>query len=110
MDAEQSKPRANERINSSLEAMLRGTVAGYATVTPVSSHMNLQGGKIRYALMPVWMLSTRYKDKIYTFAMNGQTGKFVGIYPVSTGKFWAWVGGITGVLTALFTLIGYFLL
>jgi hypothetical protein len=110
VDAEQSKPRAEQRIRNSTEAMLRGTVSGYATVTPVSSRFSVQNGKIQYALMPVWLLNTRYKDKLYTFAMNGQTGKFVGEYPISTGRFWAWVGGIAGILTALFTLIGYFFL
>ena len=33
-------------------------------------------------LLPVWILSTRYNDTIYTYAMNGQTGKFIGKLPV----------------------------
>ena len=34
-----------------------------------------------YALLPVWMLSTRWKDQNFLFAMNGQTGKLVGDLP-----------------------------
>ncbi|MBQ9377730.1 MAG: hypothetical protein IJU05_08015, partial [Schwartzia sp.] len=34
----------------------------------------------------VWILSTRYRDKIYTFMMNGQTGKFIGTLPSDEGK------------------------
>lgn len=31
--------------------------------------------------MPVWVMKVEYKDKIYRFAMNGQTGKLVGELP-----------------------------
>ncbi|MBE6147560.1 MAG: hypothetical protein E7168_04430 [Firmicutes bacterium] len=39
-----------------------------------------------YALLPVWLLNIKYKDKIYSFAMNGQTGKMIGNIPVHKGK------------------------
>ena len=45
--------------------------------------------------MPVWMLNTRWKDQIYTFAMNGQTGRFIGDLPTDKGKFWKWLLGLT---------------
>ena len=32
------------------------------------------------------LLNVRYNDKLYTFAMNGQTGKFVGELPSDRGK------------------------
>ena len=37
-------------------------------------------------LLPVWMLNIKYKDKIYTFAMNGQTGKLLGNIPIDKKK------------------------
>ena len=40
------------------------------------------------------MMNTIYQGKTYTFAMNGQTGKFVGELPVSKKRYWAWVGGL----------------
>ena len=43
-------------------------------------------GKVIYALVPVWILTTRYQDKPYTFMMNGQTGKVVGSLPYDSGK------------------------
>lgn len=43
-----------------------------------------------YMLLPVWMLVSRYKDKDYLFAMNGQTGKIVGELPCSTGQSVKW--------------------
>ena len=35
-----------------------------------------------YMMLPVYMVNIKYKDKIYTFAMNGQTGKMVGNIPI----------------------------
>lgn len=34
--------------------------------------------KLTYYLIPVWMMKVQYKNKEYTFAMNGQTGEFFG--------------------------------
>ena len=101
VDAEMSKERANHRIKSSVESVFAGTTVGYATCIPENSNIQLSGGSVHYALLPVWMLNTRYKDKMYTFAMNGQTGRLAGELPVSRGKFWAWVAGIGAGLTAL---------
>ena len=70
--------------------------------------IQLRRGKVHYALLPVWMLTTTWQDKNYLFAMNGQSGKLVGDLPVSRGKFWATFGIITGILTAAFT--AFFLL
>lgn len=39
----------------------------------------------KYLLLPVWMSSFKFKNKIYNFAVNGQTGKVGGKSPVS---FW----------------------
>ena len=39
-----------------------------------------------YVLLPVYMLNIKYRDKMRTFAMNGQTGKFIGDIPVDLGK------------------------
>ena len=37
----------------------------------------------KYILLPAWISSFKYKDKIYQFAVNGQTGKVGGKAPVS---------------------------
>jgi hypothetical protein len=101
VDADTSITRANERIKQSTEDAFRSTVVGYTTVMPVNSNIRLENGKARYALYPVWLLNTTWKDKKYTFAMNGQTGKIVGDLPMDKGAFWRWfflVGGITAAV------------
>ena len=79
---------ANERIKESFRDELQKGVTGYASVTPTSESINLKNAKAKYALLPVWFLGSTYEGKKYTFAMNGQTGKFVGNLPESKAAFW----------------------
>ena len=41
----------------------------------------------KYVMMPTWLLYTEYEGKDYLFAMNGQTGKFIGNLPIDKLKF-----------------------
>lgn len=40
----------------------------------------------KYLLLPVWLSSYKYKEKIYQFMVNGQTGKVSGKTPLSIPK------------------------
>ena len=86
VDAEQSIQRANERIRESVRSMMASTVQGYTSFTPANTQIELEHGTVRQVLMPVWMLSTRWNDQNYLFAMNGQTGKLVGDLPIDQSK------------------------
>ena len=97
--AEESVGRANDRVRRSTEDAFISTAVGYATVYPQNTNIQLVGGKARYALYPVWLLNTTWEGKGYTFAMNGQTGKFVGDLPVDKSAYWRWLLGLTGGLT-----------
>ena len=37
-------------------------------------------------MLPVYMVNVKYKDKYYLFAMNGDTGEFVGNIPLDKKK------------------------
>ena len=100
-DAETCSKRANQRIVASTESAFRKTMAGYTTLTREYSNINLKKGDVNYALLPVWMLSTKWKGKDFLFAMNGQTGRLIGDLPVDWGKFWAWFGGLSASLMAV---------
>ena len=52
-------------------------------------------------MLPVWMMNVKYEDKIYTMAMNGQTGKFIGNVPVSKAKVAGMWLGLTILLTTI---------
>lgn len=112
VDAQQSVTRANERIKRSTEESFAGTVKGYSSVIPEFSNIRLSNSKAKYALYPVWLLSTTYNGNNYLFAMNGQTGKFVGDLPMDKGLFKKYLFTIAGAVSAatfLFTLIGWLL-
>ena len=56
-------------------------------------------------LLPVWMLNTVYNGKTYTFAMNGQTGKMTGQFPICPKRSAAWFCGIWAAAAAVVSLI-----
>lgn len=128
--AEESIERANQRIRKSTVDEFEKTVTGYDHVNLENANIQLSNGKTSYALYPVWLLNTTWRDKKYTFAMNGQTGKFVGDLPMDKGKFflhlfltliiiaavvygvglllkeqWIWPAVIASVLVTLFRMI-----
>ena len=86
VSAEQSVTRANERVKTSTDQAFAQSVQGYESVIPENSNLQVFNGKAKYALYPVWLLNTSWNGQKYTFAMNGQTGKFVGDLPVDKGK------------------------
>ena len=96
---EECRERADQRCEGTLDAALRGSVTSYDTCVRLTGSTNLTRGKVHYALMPVWMLNTKWHGKDFLFAMNGQTGKLVGDLPVSWGKFWGMFAGIASILS-----------
>lgn len=110
VDAKESSVRANERVvNSTIDA-LYDTAGFYINVIPETSSASISNGKVRYALLPVWMLNIKFEDKMYQFAVNGQTGKVVGEYPVDKGKKWKFFAKVAGVAYAAAAVIGWMLL
>lgn len=106
VDAQSAMPRANDRIRTSTRQALESTVCGYTTVTPQGEDIRIANGRVRYGLLPVWMLSTQYRGENYVFAMNGQTGKMVGNLPVDKGAYWRWFSLISLAGTAVTWLLG----
>jgi DNA-directed RNA polymerase subunit RPC12/RpoP len=100
VDADSSIARANARVRATTEQALASTVIGYSSVIPESVRVRLKNGSAKYALYPVWILNTVYEGKKYTFAMNGQTGKFVGDLPMDKGAYLKWLFGIFGSVGA----------
>lgn len=87
VDAEAAVKRADERVVKSAEGCLEATVNGYTMVSDNGDCAVMKDeSAVHYAMAPVWILTTSYEDKPYTFMMNGQTGKFVGSLPVDYGK------------------------
>ena len=97
VSADDSISRANDRIRKSTSDAFASTVHGYAAVTQEQASIKLNNSQAKYALYPVWLLNTSWNGKNYTFAMNGQTGKFVGDLPLDKKAFALWAGGIGAI-------------
>ena len=100
VDIEGSMERASTRIKTSAEQAVASTISGYNTLVPEGKSVQLYNGRAHYALYPVWLLNTTWQGQRYTFAMNGQTGKFVGNLPMDKGAFRKWFWGLTGLVGA----------
>ena len=99
--ADTSIERANLRIKNSTQTAFASTTMGYASVIPDGGNVLFKNSEAKYVLCPVWILTTKYEDKNYLFAMNGQTGKFVGNLPVDNGKFFGSFLKFTGIFAAV---------
>ena len=86
--------------------LINGT--GYTSFIPEKKEHTVSNENIEYVLLPVWMLNIKYNEKIYTFAMNGQTGKMIGDIPYSKKKAFLWILIIFIIVFAITALITYF--
>ena len=105
VSSEDSVERASERMKNSTADAFRGTVSGYSTLTVEQSSIHMNKGRCKYVLYPVWLLNTDWNKEKYLFAMNGQTGKFVGNLPLDRGAYMKWLLGITASVAVLVGLI-----
>ena len=76
-------------------------MTGLASVSPGASNVKINRGAVHYAMLPVWLLNTKWEGKDYLFAMNGQTGKLVGDLPVDNRKLRLTKLGLTLLFAAL---------
>lgn len=75
-------------------------------VRGVSVSTSFQDITYKYLLLPIWVSNFKYKEKVYQFMINGQTGKVSGRIPLSIPKIiLAVIGGI--LITALALYIFY---
>ncbi len=78
---EECMKRGLYRMKSSAEEVLGNSLMDFSTHTVQASNIQIQNSNSHYALLPVWVLNTTWNGTQYRFAMNGQTGKFIGDLP-----------------------------
>ncbi len=101
VDVDTAQERAQKRASGTLEDALKSTVEGYSTVTRRESGSAFARGQVQYALLPVWLLTTKWNGKNYLFSINGQTGKPVGDLPISKARLAGWFFGIWAAVAAV---------
>ncbi len=114
IEREELTNEVRSRMNGYASSLLGDTIHGYAHVDKGDTVVRIDSSHWEYSLMPIWILTYRHegkkKTKTYTYAMNGNTGKIYGELPISIPKLITLLGSIIAGLTAIFTLIGGFLL
>lgn len=78
VSAEECVKEVVGRMENTIETQVEKTITGYQSTDKEDGKITLKEGEIKYTMYPVWYLNTTFKNKKYTFAMNGQTGKVVG--------------------------------
>ena len=102
-------PRADERTRTSAKQALSGTVTGYSSASIHRSEIRVIPGDSKYALYPVWLLHTQYRGQSYRFAMNGQSGKFIGDLPISKAKLAVLFGAVAAGVSSLLWAFGFWI-
>ena len=104
VEKEKAFSEAEKRaLNSSREEVLNSMV-GYTSKTIKTNNLSANQTSCEYVLLPVWMVNVKYQDKYYLFAMNGESGEFIGNIPIDNKK--AVIIGVTiFVLTFLAVII-----
>ncbi|MEZ6137814.1 MAG: zinc ribbon domain-containing protein [Pirellulaceae bacterium] len=90
---EQSKQEFRKRQELEVQRFLPGDTSSGLSV---STRFEVSGSDL--VLLPVHVLSYRYRDKVFRFLVNGQTGKTVGQKPWSGKRITAVVVAIAVVL------------
>ncbi|NMW99271.1 ATP-binding protein [Mobiluncus curtisii] len=103
VEAQDANPRALERMKDSTEEVLRNSISGYDTVSTINTSIQPAFGELEYVFLPMWLMNVDFQGKNYNYAMNGQTGKFVGTFPVSQRKYW---GGLIGIAIPIAIIFG----
>ena len=85
--------RAKDRTLNTSVSLLQGQVH-HQNSSVRKNGLSLKQTDLNYILLPVFMVNIKYRDKIYTFAMNGQTGKIVGELPYGVKEIILWSFGI----------------
>lgn len=68
------------------EKTLDCTLNKFNTYDKKHFSFDLKQAKWEYSLMPIWLITYKYKNEMYYFAMNGQTGKTCGRIPIDKPK------------------------
>lgn len=98
-------PRIKERVTQASRDVINRSVVGYTTTVVQHQNYNINKTNWQYIMLPVWFMTYRYNDKIYEFAINGQTGKLAGTPPLDKKKL-AFFAFLVGIVVAIIVFLG----
>ena len=81
-----TKNELEKSVIENTKNLFINSAGGYTPTHITNNTLKTENYSIEYVLLPVYMVNVKYMNKMYTFAMNGQTGEFVGNIPVDKKK------------------------
>lgn len=99
---ETERPGVERRIASEIESEL-----GFDTYSGMRYDHTYGDMRFKHIFVPIWLSSYRFKEKTYTYMVNGENGRTAGNAPVSVFKAIAMVAAILAVAVGLFFLFQY---
>ena len=107
MPAQDVEFRARNKMSESAETYLNQSIGGYMRLAHNRKEIKVGEESSHYVLLPVWKYIYKYKEELYPFYINGQTGKIIGKVPISKNKVLAYGGTLWVCLMAILAMIGY---
>ncbi len=104
IDAHDALKNVKKKLQYNFEMEVRKDIGGNEQKI-TSMNIDYLNVKYRHTLLPVWVSSYSFKNKVYEFAVNGQTGKVVGKAPISIVKT---IMLIAIAVLVIFFISGYF--
>lgn len=106
-DSDQVYTEAESRALNTAQEVLKDDAKLYTTKVVTSNNLTSSQEDKVYALLPVWMVNVKYKNKMHIFAMNGQTGEFIGNIPLDKKKAFLYTIIIFTISLLITILISY---
>lgn len=99
-----ARPLAQQGLESLEREACRKYVPGNCRNLKVN--LRAEGLTGQPVLLPVWIMAYRYRDQLFRFLVNGQTGKCTGTAPTSYLKLAAILGGVLAVVLLILLCTG----
>ena len=97
-----ARPLAQEALEYLERQACRQYVPGQCRNLQVN--VRLEGLSSEPVLLPVWVMTYRYKGRMFRFLLNGQTGKASGQAPFSWKKAFSLIGIVVAIAIAILLL------
>lgn len=104
------KNEVEKEIKDYSQTLLENSATGYTHLSKAQTSINIDDQQSNYVLLPIWLVTYNNHsgdDKVYYYAMNGQSGKVSGELPISYKRLGMTAGIIFAVLLVLFLIGGY---
>ena len=96
-----------QEVEHCAQEMLKGSVSGYMATQTNHAEVQVRSEDWKYLMLPVWVLTYKGSDdKIYYYAMNGQTKKISGVLPMDKKRL---MGLFFGVFFGMFLFLLLFI-